>query len=57
MIESVEIKGFALLCDNSGIIKSVLRDDFGIGASNPEGKLFSNLIDSDSRTQSLKFFT
>ena len=55
MMESVEIKGFALLCDNSGIIKSVLRDDFGIEASNPEGKLFSNLIDSDSRTQSLNF--
>lgn len=55
MIDLKEVKGFALLCDYNGIIKSVLRDDFGIAENNPEGKLFSNLIDSDSRRQSLNF--
>ncbi len=55
MNEPVDIKGFALLCDNGGIVKSVLRDDFGIAINNPVGKLFSNLIDPDYRTQSLNF--
>jgi len=55
MIKKHEIKGFALLCDNGGIIKSVLRDDFGLTDNNPEGKLFSNLIDKTSQSQSLNF--
>lgn len=55
MTETNEIRGFALLCDNNGLIKSVLRDDFGLSDTNPEGKLFINLIDSDTRGQSLDF--
>ena len=55
MTEKDEIKGFAWLCDKGGIIKSVLRDDFGLTDKNPEGKLFANLIDSEYKDQSLKF--
>ncbi|HKJ79691.1 MAG TPA: HAMP domain-containing sensor histidine kinase, partial [Prolixibacteraceae bacterium] len=55
MIESKEVKGFALMCDNKGIVKSVLRDDFGIKKNNPVGKLFSNLVDSETRRHSLNF--
>jgi len=50
-----EIKGFALLCDSSGIITTVLRDDFGIGKTDLHGKLFVNLVDSESRKESLDF--
>ena len=55
MTETKEIRGFALLCDSNGIIKTVLRDDFGLGNNESEGKLFVNLIDPDMRKQSLDF--
>lgn len=55
MGKSGEVKGFALLCNNDGIVKSVLRDDFGIVKENPVGKLFSNLTDLESRRQALNF--
>ncbi len=50
-----EIKGFALLCDSQGVIKNILRDDFGLANSNPNGKLFINLVDPSARKQSLDF--
>jgi len=55
MMETKEIRGFALLCDSNGIIKNVLRDDFGLANNESEGKLFVNLIDPDMRKQSLDF--
>ena len=54
-METKEIRGFALLCDSNGIIKNVLRDDFGLANNESEGKLFVNLIDPDMRKQSLDF--
>lgn len=55
MIKKHEIKGFALMCDKGGIIKSVLRDDFRLTDNNPVGKLFTNLIDKKTQNQSLNF--
>ncbi|MFW5830891.1 MAG: sensor histidine kinase [Prolixibacteraceae bacterium] len=55
MSEKNEIKGFALLCDEAGIIKSVLRDDFDLSDRNPKGKLFTSLIDKKTQNQSLNF--
>ena len=51
-----EIKGFALLCDSIGIIKTVLRDDFGLANNKASGKLFVNLVDADMRKLTLDFF-
>ena len=50
-----EIKGFALLCDSIGMIKTVLRDDFGLANNEAGGKLFVNLVDANMRDQTLDF--
>ena len=50
-----EIKGFALLCDSIGVIKSVLRDDFGLTNNEAGGKLFVSLVDADMRKLTLDF--
>lgn len=55
MTKNKEVNGFALLCDQSGIVKSVLRDDFGMSYNTPVGKLFVNQIDPVSRSKSLNF--
>jgi signal transduction histidine kinase len=54
-MEFKEVKGFALLCDSSGIITNVLRDDVELSESNIIGKLFVNLVNSESRRESLDF--
>ena len=51
-----EIKGFALLCNSIGVIKTVLRDDFGLANNEAAGKLFVNLVDADMRKLTLDFF-
>ena len=50
-----EIKGFALLCDSIGMIKTVLRDDFGLANNEAGGKLFVNLVNADMRKLTLDF--
>ena len=55
MINVKEIKGVALLCDSIGIIKSVLRDDFGMTNNESEGRLFVNLVNVDMRKLTLDF--
>ena len=49
------VQGFALLCDNNGLIQEVYRDDFGFTEKESKGKLFANLIDSESRPMALNF--
>ncbi|MCF8228577.1 MAG: HAMP domain-containing histidine kinase [Bacteroidales bacterium] len=48
------INGLAVLCEESGKIEKVLRDDFG-ALQNAGGKQFSNIIDPGSREKSLNF--
>ena len=48
-----KINGCAFLCNESGVIKQVLRDDFGFSEVGCEGKLFSSIIDQHSRDKSL----
>lgn len=48
-----KIKGCAFLCNDSGVILQVLRDDFGFFDKGCEGKLFSSIIDQHSREKSL----
>ena len=55
MNKTHEIKGFAFLCTNNGIITNVLRDDFGFALNKAEGKLFANLVDTENRKTSLDF--
>lgn len=54
MFEDNSIKGIALLCDYSGKIEKILRDDFMV-TGEWKGKLFSNLIDKGTREKSLNF--
>lgn len=47
------INGCAFLCNESGVIEQVLRDDFGFSEKGCEGKLFSSILDQQSRDKSL----
>lgn len=48
-----KIKGCAFLCDENGVIKQVLKDDFGFSKNGCEGKLFTTIIDKHSHNKSL----
>ncbi len=48
-----KISGCAFLCDESGVIQQVLRDDFGFSENNSQGKLFTSIVDKHSRDKSL----
>ncbi len=48
-----KIKGCAFLCDENGVIKKVLKDDFGFSKNGCEGKLFTTIIDKHSYNKSL----
>lgn len=50
-----EVRGFALLCDASGKITNVLRDDFGLANHHALGKMFANLVEVENRRESLNF--
>ncbi|MCF8223625.1 MAG: HAMP domain-containing histidine kinase [Bacteroidales bacterium] len=55
MSEYSTVKGFALLCDDSGVIREILRDDFGLSGQNLSGRLFSNLVEADARNRAMNF--
>jgi two-component system, OmpR family, sensor kinase len=48
-------KGIALLCQEDGLITSVLRDDFNIQKNTLKGKLFITVVHPDNRNDSLNF--
>ncbi len=48
-----KVSGCAFLCDESGVIQQVLRDDFGFSENGCQGKLFTSIIDQHSRSKSL----
>lgn len=48
-----KIRGCAFLCDENGVIKQVLKDDFGFSKNGCEGKLFTTIIDKHSHNKSL----
>ena len=50
-----DIRGFAISCDENGIIKKTLRDDFGIIPNLEKGKLFVTLIDRENRSKAMRF--
>lgn len=45
-------RGLALLCDSSGMIRQVLRNDLGLADALP-GRLFVRLVDEGSRSKAL----
>ncbi|MGM0532024.1 MAG: hybrid sensor histidine kinase/response regulator [Bacteroidota bacterium] len=47
--------GFALLCNQEGMIEQVVRDDLGLGDETPEETLFIDLMDPGSRIKSMNF--
>jgi len=47
--------GFALKCHHDGQVVEVLRDDLGLAAFQPVGKLFPSLVDQNSRQVALGF--
>lgn len=49
------IHGFAISCDENGIIKETLRDDFGIIPNQEDRKLFVSLIDRENRSKAMRF--
>jgi len=49
------IHGFAISCDENGIIKETLRDDFGIITDLEKEKLFVTLIARDNRSKAMRF--
>ncbi len=51
------IDGIALICDMQGMVRDVVRDDFGIVFPRPraEETHFSELIDEDNRAKALQF--
>jgi signal transduction histidine kinase len=48
-------KGFALLCDENGKIKDLLRNDIGLDAEQIRGKLFPSLVEQGSRPKAINF--
>jgi signal transduction histidine kinase len=49
------ITGFALLCDDEGKLKKILKDDFRITADKKTGTLFTNIVDRESRPKAMNF--
>ena len=49
------IHGFAIFCDENGIIKETLKDDFGIIPKQEDGKLFVTLVDRENRSKAMRF--
>lgn len=50
-----ETRGIALICENSGIIKSVIRDDFGFAATLAPSNHFLSAVDAGSRDKARAF--
>ncbi|MCF8369496.1 MAG: HAMP domain-containing histidine kinase [Bacteroidales bacterium] len=55
MADTGKIKGLALLCSLNGDIEQVLRNDFNIGDSRLEKKMFNYLVDEGTRNKSYNF--
>ncbi len=53
--QNQEIRGFAVKCDERGIIKEVLRDDFDITPEKGEEKLFFSIVDRENRSKAMRF--
>jgi signal transduction histidine kinase len=50
-----DIRGFAVKCDERGIIREILKDDFDIIPEKGEGKLFFSIVDNESRSKAMRF--
>ncbi len=53
--EDQNIRGFAISCDENGIIKEILRDDFDIIPNEGDEKLFVTLVDRENRSKAMRF--
>jgi signal transduction histidine kinase/CheY-like chemotaxis protein len=49
------VRGFAITCDEEGIIQDILRDDFDILQEQKLNNLFFTIVDRDSRSKALRF--
>jgi signal transduction histidine kinase len=53
--QNQDVQGFAVICDERGIINEILRDDFNIIPEYGEGKLFFSIVDSENRSKAMRF--
>ncbi len=53
--ENSKPEGLAILCDLTGNIQEILRDDLGVGGAERIGKPFTSLVDRADMTKALNF--